>query len=437
MATIELSSSLMAQMRGMKESGYSLGSSSDRELQQIATNVVQPCINNQLSISVNNKAQFIKVDRIVREHGLWKIWLSVDDIAFKNPVNPVKIDYRLLFEETDDTHINIAYMYSNDAAADSVQKVFDYSAPEGQYTFGSSSPTWEVSVKGTAPTAAGKPDSIKAGNNVTDAARKTSADATAAEKKATTPALGERLKSLPVSSKPAADAQYAAQVKQIHVGDDAVAAKNPVAGPPVEGKGTGILANTAPKISIFANMGEFLLLGIKHIFSGYDHIAFLLALIVIGLSIREVLKIITAFTIAHSITLLLAALQIVSLNSRFVEIVIALSICYVAVENLLKKEIRYRWLVTFAFGLIHGFGFASALQELIVGKSDLVVSVLSFNMGVEAGQIMIFLVMLPVLHLLRNRLGARMITVGASTAVFLVGFTWLIERVFDMKVLPI
>lgn len=349
-ATIELNSSLMAQMKGMKEGGYNPGASSDRQLQEIATNVVQPYINNKLSISVNNKALFAKVNRIVREHGLWRIWLSVEGISFRNPENPVKIDYRLLFEETDDTHINIAYMYFSDAAKDSAQKVFDQSAPEAQYTYGSSSPTWEVSVKGVAaPVAAG---------------------------------------------------------------------------------------NLPPK-SMLASMGEFLLLGIEHIFSGYDHIAFLLALIVIGLSIREVLKIITAFTIAHSITLLLAALQIVSLNSRFVEIVIALSICYVAVENLLKKEIKYRWLVTFAFGLIHGFGFASALQELIVGKSDLIVSVLSFNMGVETGQIMIFLVMLPVLHLLRNRLGSRMITVGASAAVFVVGFTWLIERVFDLKVLPI
>jgi hydrogenase/urease accessory protein HupE len=176
-------------------------------------------------------------------------------------------------------------------------------------------------------------------------------------------------------------------------------------------------------------------LGIEHILTGYDHIAFLLALIVIGLSFKEVLKIITAFTVAHSITLLLAALQIVSLNSRFVESAIALSICYVAVENLLRKKVNYRWVITFLFGLIHGFGFASALQELIVGQSNLLISVLCFNMGVEIGQLMIVSFMLPVLYLLRKKLNPRMITAGASLAVFILGFTWLIERVFNLNLI--
>ena len=179
------------------------------------------------------------------------------------------------------------------------------------------------------------------------------------------------------------------------------------------------------------------MLGIEHILTGYDHIAFLLALIVIGLSIREVLKIITAFTIAHSITLLLAATQVVSLNSRIVESVIAFSICFVALENLFKKKVNYRWLVTFGFGLVHGFGFASVLQELIVGKSNLLVSVVSFNLGVEIGQLMIFLVLLPVLYLLKNMVEFRKVTVGVSLAIFLLGFTWLIERGFNLKLLPI
>ncbi len=177
------------------------------------------------------------------------------------------------------------------------------------------------------------------------------------------------------------------------------------------------------------------MLGIKHILTGYDHIAFLLALIVIGLSIREVLKIITAFTIAHSITLLLAALEIVRLNSRFVESVIAFSICYVALENLFKKKVNYRWLIAFGFGLVHGFGFASALQELIVGKSNLLLSVVSFNLGVEIGQLMIFFVMLPILYLLKKQFDARIVTAGASVAVFLIGFAWLIERVFTVQLL--
>ena len=107
----------------------------------------------------------------------------------------------------------------------------------------------------------------------------------------------------------------------------------------------------------------------------------------IGLSTKEAIKIITSFTVAHSITLLLAAMQLITLNSKFVESVIALSICYVALENLLAKQVNYRWLVTFSFGLIHGFGFAGVLQEYIIRKSDLVLSVVSFNVGVEVGQI--------------------------------------------------
>jgi hydrogenase/urease accessory protein HupE len=177
------------------------------------------------------------------------------------------------------------------------------------------------------------------------------------------------------------------------------------------------------------------MLGIEHILTGYDHIAFLIGLIVIGLSFREVLKIITAFTIAHSITLLLAALQIISINSRFVESVIAVSICYIALENLFKKEVKYRWLITFCFGLIHGFGFASALQELIVGKANLVLSVVSFNLGVETGQLMIFFVLLPVLHLLKQKMEFRRVTAAVSVAILIFGFTWLLERLFDLKLI--
>jgi len=190
---------------------------------------------------------------------------------------------------------------------------------------------------------------------------------------------------------------------------------------------------TAPQNSIWSEIRQFFILGIEHILTGYDHLAFLLVLIVVGLSFKEVAKIITAFTVAHSITLLLAALQIVSLNARLVEIVIAFSICYVALENLFRKEVNYRWLLTFGFGLIHGFGFASVLRELVAGKSNLLVSVLSFNLGVEAGQLMIFFLLLPVLHLLKKKVAFRKVTVGASAAVLIVGLFWLVERVFDLR----
>ena len=285
-----------------------------------------------------------------------------------------------------------------------------------QNTFDSTAHVWEVTIPGTA--ANGGPKAAKNGSTII-AAQKEAAVAPATDKKINTSA----------PRKAAAIAEHG-QDKRSQ--DDHTGALTPV-----PGDGNGIASSRPAKQSLWANIGQFILLGIGHILTGYDHIAFLLALIVIGLSIREVLKIITAFTVAHSITLLLAALHIVSLSSRIVESVIAFSICYVALENLLKKKVNYRWLVTFGFGLVHGFGFASVLQELIVGKANLLVSVVSFNLGVELGQLMIFLVMLPVLHLLKNKLEFRIVTVGTSLAIFLLGFTWLIERGFNLKLLPI
>ena len=101
-----------------------------------------------------------------------------------------------------------------------------------------------------------------------------------------------------------------------------------------------------------------------------------------------------------------------------------------------KKKVNYRWLITFGFGLIHGFGFASALKELIVGKSNLLLSSISFNMGVETGQSSCSLfVMLPILYLLKKRIEFRIVTVSASVGIFVIGFTWLIERVCQLKLL--
>jgi hypothetical protein len=183
------------------------------------------------------------------------------------------------------------------------------------------------------------------------------------------------------------------------------------------------------------NAGRFVLLGIEHILSGYDHIAFLIVLVVVAPSLRAVLPIITAFTAAHSITLLLAALRLVSLDARLVESAIALSICYVAAENLFRKKATHRWLVTFCFGLVHGFGFASVLQNLVVGKANLVSSVVSFNVGVELGQLLIFAALLPLLRLIGALIEPRKTTIAASAAIGLLGFVWVLERSFDLRFL--
>lgn len=346
-AVIELAPSLLAKVKGITEGHASIETCSEKELQEVVTKVIQPYLDQKLSISVNDKSYPVKVRKLNRKNDLlWEMWLSLEGVSFNLPENEVKIDYRLFFEETDDTHFNLAYIYSYDAAALTAPETMDDSAFLARSTFDTAAHVWEIPIEGSAS------------------------------------------------------------------------------------------RHISARSSFWANIAQFVLLGIKHILSGYDHMTFLLGLIVIGLSFKEVIKIITAFTVAHSITLLLAALEIVSLNSRFVEIMIAVSICYVALENLFKEKVNYRWLLTLGFGLIHGFGFATILQELIQDKGNLLPSVISFNVGVEIGQLMIFFVMIPVLYLLNRRFELKRITAVTSVAVFVIGFTWLIERVFDFKLLP-
>ena len=140
--------------------------------------------------------------------------------------------------------------------------------------------------------------------------------------------------------------------------------------------------------------------GIEHIFTGYDHIAFLIAILLWARRLTSVIKIVTAFTLAHSLTLSLAALDIVRIPSAIVEPAIAASIVYVAAENFLSRDIEKRWRITFAFGLIHGFGFASALQQFGLPKSALIPALASFNAGVEIGQLAIVSLALPALLML-------------------------------------
>jgi hydrogenase/urease accessory protein HupE len=418
---IDLRPSLLAEIKGIKEGHYDLDSLSDKQLQQIASDILQPYIDKKLSITVDDKTYSVKVNKVVRNvNNIYTIWLSVDNISFKNPVNPVRIGYTLLFEETNNAHVNLAYGYLSDATGDALQKIFDFSPAVMQNTFDYKAPIWEFSINGAAPVA---PAPEQKTQSPVVSGSSGIREGTAVHKST----AGNRQESGGVSK--------VAQSKQTSGNTSAVSSAPSMRASSSQGKQSGSLSYNPAKSSIWTTIGEFLVLGIEHILTGYDHIAFLLALIVIGLSIGEVLKIITAFTIAHSITLLLAALEIVRLNSRFVESVIAFSICYVALENLFKKQVNYRWRIAFGFGLVHGFGFASALQELIVGKSNLLVSVLSFNMGVEIGQLMLFFVLLPILYLVKKQFGFKIITAGTSAAIFLIGFAWLLERVFTLKLL--
>jgi len=177
--------------------------------------------------------------------------------------------------------------------------------------------------------------------------------------------------------------------------------------------------------------GSFVLLGIHHILSGYDHLLFVIGLLLPGGGLLSLAKIITAFTIAHSVTLSLAVLQVVTLPDRLIEAVIALSIAYVAAENILgKPAVSRRWLVSFCFGLVHGFGFSSALRELGLPAHGLLLSLLGFNVGVEVGQALVVALCLPLLFLIRRTRWAHPAVVTSSVAILVVGLVLFLERAF-------
>ena len=177
----------------------------------------------------------------------------------------------------------------------------------------------------------------------------------------------------------------------------------------------------------------FLWLGVQHIWTGYDHLLFLFALIVVCRRLSSIAAIVSCFTLAHSLTLAAATLNLAVLPSRFVEPAIAASIVFVAVENLIRRggEARGRAVLTFTFGLIHGFGFASVLRDLGVGANGtgVLVPLLAFNSGVELGQITIAALALPILWWLRrsNRFTQFGVPV-LSSIVGLAGLYWLLAR---------
>ena len=174
----------------------------------------------------------------------------------------------------------------------------------------------------------------------------------------------------------------------------------------------------------------FVLLGIEHIVRGYDHLLFLFALLVVVRSARRATGLITTFTIAHSISLALATFDVVRLPSTLVEPLIALSIVYVGIENVLGAGSTSRSSLTFAFGLVHGLGFASVLRDLsITASGDVLLPLAAFNLGVELGQVVIALIVLPLLFWMAARPAFFSGFVKTSSAlVVLAGSYWLLER---------
>ena len=198
------------------------------------------------------------------------------------------------------------------------------------------------------------------------------------------------------------------------------------------------LSRAAP--SNFQVAGHFLAAGVEHIFLGYDHIAFLIAIILWSSRLWPVVKAVTAFTIAHSITLSLAALDVVQIPGTIIEPAIAASIVYVAVENFTTREAGKRWRETFVFGLLHGFGFASALQELGLPKGKLITALAAFNGGVEIGQVVIVAAAFALLSAIdrwqiagasKPARSARLVY-AVSFAIVLLGCYWFVSRIIAL-----
>ena len=184
---------------------------------------------------------------------------------------------------------------------------------------------------------------------------------------------------------------------------------------------------------VWAVLRKFVPSGVHHILIGPDHLLFLIGLLLLGGNVRQLLLVVTAFTVAHSITLSLAVLNVVTPPARLVEPIIALSIVYVGLDNLLARGGRdVRVWIALVFGLIHGFGFASVLREMGLPSGALGWSLFSFNLGVELGQLAVVLVVAAVLLRIRTYSAAagERIAVGGSIAVIAAGAFWFVERVF-------
>jgi hydrogenase/urease accessory protein HupE len=198
---------------------------------------------------------------------------------------------------------------------------------------------------------------------------------------------------------------------------------------------TGAGADSSPAAANRSfSFWSFLKLGIEHILTGYDHLLFLFGLLIACRRFSTAAKIITCFTLAHSLTLALAALDVVTLPGNVVEPLIAASIVFVGVENIVRRdEPGWRWALTFVLGLIHGFGFAGALKQagLGAGGAALLVPLFSFNLGVELGQAAVAALLLPLLWKLRKTpVFEKHGRTALSAAVALAGFYWFVTRLF-------
>jgi HupE / UreJ protein len=213
----------------------------------------------------------------------------------------------------------------------------------------------------------------------------------------------------------------------------------------VLGGGAGTRRFELEHVSSWSAFVEYLRAGIWHIWSGIDHLLFLLSLLlpavllrrrngwdavpVAGPAFLNIVKVVTAFTLAHSITLSLAAFDVIRLPSRITESVIAASIIIAALNNVFPRVTEGRWRIAFAFGLLHGFGFASVLAEMGLPQGARLVSLVAFNLGVEAGQLVVVLAVMPLAYFLRTtNFYRRGIMPWGSTAIACLALFWFVQR---------
>jgi hypothetical protein len=224
------------------------------------------------------------------------------------------------------------------------------------------------------------------------------------------------------------------------------------------GSASLVLSAERPRAStadggFLAQFGAYLREGALHIWAGYDHMLFVLGLLLPAVLVRargrwvpaerfgpiaaSVLGIVTAFTVAHAITLTLATLGFVDISSRISESLVALSIAIAALLNLSPVANRARWVVAFAFGLVHGLGFANVLAALSLSRGVLATALVAFNVGVELGQLAVAAIFLPLAFMLREtRLYRPAILIGGSLVIAALGLAWFAERALDRNLLP-
>jgi hypothetical protein len=189
-----------------------------------------------------------------------------------------------------------------------------------------------------------------------------------------------------------------------------------------------------------AGMG-FVALGVQHILTGFDHLLFLLCLVIPFRRLRSLIPVITAFTVGHSITLIGTAFGLApdaKWFPPFIEMAIAVSIVYMAVENIIGPDLRRRWIIAGLFGLVHGFGFADVLgEQLQFAGSNLLTALLGFNLGIEIGQLIALSIFIPCLALvLRGRMQGRMGVSILSAAVGLIAWQWMVDRALTLWQTP-